>query len=76
MIQSIPADDLGDDLDENEGEDGYSENELNEKTVPELKAIAKHMRVDNYSKMTKDSLVISIMSMQEANEALQDTRHC
>ena len=64
-VDDLPGVDDGDGL--------FSESDLEAKTAKELTAIAKEMRVDNYSSMNKAATIIAIMSMQESNEILQDT---
>lgn len=43
------------------------------KTLVELRKIAKELRVDAYSTMAKDHLIIAIESMEQANAMIADS---
>lgn len=51
----------------------FTEEELEKMDVPELKAIAAELRIDNANRMSKaESLILAITDMQKSNETLQD----
>jgi hypothetical protein len=49
----------------------YTEAELQEKTITDLRKIAKHKGVSGYSRMSKSELIFAILANQE-NEQIQE----
>jgi hypothetical protein len=49
----------------------YTEVELQEKTITDLRKIAKHKGIGGYSRMSKSELIFAILASQE-NEQIQE----